>query len=224
MVIPAGSLRALNVPSSVIEDAAVGFSMSVILIIWIPSSTKDVTRAYVDSPTVTVVNRLAPSSSSKVSLPSLSPSDIEVTAVGETGSVISIIWMPLSSEAVTRAYVDKPILTVVTPRGPSSVSKVSPLPSVSPSDIEATAVGAAGLDISIICIPSSVKAVTRAYIEKSIWTMLISIGPSSVSKVPPLPSVSSLVIEVTAVGFLMSVISIIWMPLSLLAVTRAYVD
>ena len=79
-----------------------------------------------------VVMPRAPSSSVKP----FSPSDAADTAVGESGSVMSIIWMPSSLELATRTYVLSPMTAVVMPRAPSS--SVRPF---SPSDAADVRVG-----------------------------------------------------------------------------------
>ena len=66
-----------------------------------------------------VVMPRAPSSSIK----SPSSSDAADTAVGESGSVMSIIWMPSSSKPVTMAYALPPMTAVVTEYAPSSSVK-----------------------------------------------------------------------------------------------------
>ena len=87
-----------------------------------------------------------------------------VTTVGAVGVVISIICIPLSLTAVTRAYVLESITTVLTSYPPLSVEYVLPLPSAELSRIDTPEVGAAGrLDISIICTPS-LLVVTMAYV------------------------------------------------------------
>ncbi len=123
-----------------------------------------------------------------------------------------IIWTPLSDSPATMAYIDEPIVTMAMPDAPASSSKVPPeLPS--PSVTVNTAVGDAGSVISIIWTALSLEAVTRAYVDESILTVTMSFAAAS-SKATPLPSRSPSFIENTAVGFLGSVISIIWMPLS----------
>ncbi len=50
--------------------------------------------------------------------------------------------------------------------------------------------------------------------DESIWVMVMSRAPSSLSNVPPAESASPLFIENTAVGTAGFVILIIWMPSS----------
>ena len=68
--------------------------------------------------TAVVIPR-APSSSIK----SPSSSDAADTAVGEAGSVMSIIWMPSSSKPAMRAYVLLSITAVAMAYAPSSSVK-----------------------------------------------------------------------------------------------------
>ena len=76
-------------------------------------------------------------------------------ALGNDGSVISMICTPLSLIAATRAYHFAPICTISTPCALVSVSNVPPAPSVSPSSIEKTASGDCGLLTSTIWTPCS---------------------------------------------------------------------
>ena len=76
-------------------------------------------------------------------------------ALGDDGSVISMICTPLSLIAATRAYHFAPICTISTPCALLSVSNVPPAPSEPPSCIEATASGDCGSLTSTICTPCS---------------------------------------------------------------------
>ena len=111
--------------SSVTAAVAVGFSGSVILIIWTPWSLAEATRAYVEGPMVVVVMPTAPSSLVKPSWSFLTAA----VAVGFSGSVISIIWTPSSWPEATRAYVEGPMVVVVICQGESRLVK-PPRPSV----------------------------------------------------------------------------------------------
>ena len=72
----------------------------------------------------------------------------------------SIICTPLSSTAVTMAYVLEPIVNVLIPHAPSSISEGS-------SVNEIVALMFVGSLTSIICTPSSANDVTMAYVLAS---------------------------------------------------------
>ena len=192
--------RSINLGPPVMAAVAVGFLGSVILIIWTPpSSTFETAKAYVEGPMVVVVMPTTLLSSVKPFWPSVTAA----VAVGFLGSVILIIWTPLSAFEATRAYVEGPMVVVVISRAP--LSSVKPF---WPSVTAAVAVGFLGSVILIIWTPSSRYAVTRAYVKGPMVAVVMARDPLSTVK-PFWPSVTAAV----AVGFLGSVILIIWTPL-----------
>ena len=80
-------------------EAGVGLDGSVMFIICMPLSTDAVTIAYIEDPMVTAVMSRAPSSSSNPFTPSVTAA----MGTGLNGSVMSIIWTPLSRYEATSA-------------------------------------------------------------------------------------------------------------------------
>ena len=89
-------------------------------------------------------------------------------ASGFSGSVMSIIWTALSLSAMTKAYVEEPIVIVVMPQGPLRLGKLEPSVAV------AVAVGFSGSVMLIIWTPSSYRAATRAYGVPLMVTVVMS--------------------------------------------------
>ena len=98
------------------EAAGLGLEGSVMFIIWIPSRNA-ATMAYVEESNVTTAMLSGYSSLSNPPLPSCA----NATESGLEGSVMLIIWTALSCCAVTRAYVEEPMVAVVMPVAPSSL-------------------------------------------------------------------------------------------------------
>ena len=147
MAMPSAPSSSSNPPApSVTEEVGAGRAGSVMSIIWTPSSNPLATSAYVLEPIVAMAMPSAPSSSSNPPAPSVT----EEVGAGRAGSVMSIIWTPSSSYAVTSAYVLEPIVAMAMPSAPSSSSN-PPAPSVT----EEVGAGRAGSVMSIIWTPSS---------------------------------------------------------------------
>ena len=89
------------------------------LTIWMPLSDDEATTAYVLAPMPATATPDAPASSSKPPRPSVA----DETAVGRAGFVMLTIWMPLSDDEATTAYVEPSISATATPDAPASLSK-----------------------------------------------------------------------------------------------------
>ena len=121
-------------------------------------------------------------------LPSCPRSD----ASGFDGSLMSMIWNPLSSIAETIAYVFPPCTNVVTSSPPPSIENALRL-EPSTSAIDATRTGLAGSVTSIICTPSSSRPLssggasdaTIAYVLPFTDAMPTADAPASRSKSGP---------------------------------------
>ena len=126
------------------------------------------------------------------------------------GSEMSSIWTLLSESTATAAYVFSPIMKVSIPIAPSNMVEPSSLSIFPVADM------LAGSETSIIWTPSSLNAVTAAYVFSPIVNMDILRAPSRTRE-----PVS--VIESVADMLAGSETSIIWTPSSLYEVTATYV-
>ena len=132
-------------------------------------------------------------------------------AMGEglAGLVRSTIWMELSNLAATTAYVRPAMVKVVTPTGSRSLVREV-------SVRLAMGEGSAGLVILTIWMALSLLAVTTAYVRPAMVKVVTPTGPSSLVRAVSV----RLVMGEGRVGLVRSTI---WMALSELAATTAYV-
>ena len=171
---------------------------SLMSIIWTPSSALLATIAYVLEPITNVETAYGWLSSSNPFTPSVSASFATMAA----GSLMSIIWTPLSPRLKTMAYVLEPITNVST-----SVGRLSTSNPFTPSVSESFATMFSGSLMSIIWTPLPLKPATMAYVLEPITNVSTPVAPLSSSN-PFTPSVS----ESFATMFVGSLMSIIWTP------------
>ena len=144
----------------------------------------------------------APESSSNPPAPSVA----ESFATMFSGSLMSIIWTPLSTLLATMAYVLEPIVNVSTSCAPLSSSN-SVSSSASSSVAESFATMFVGSLMSIIWTWSDEEAATMAYVLEPITNVSTPYAPPRFGT--PAPALSILSVAVMFVGSLMS---IIWTP------------